>query len=84
MTKVFLEKLQKGISKADMGTIKGLWEHMAYAERTDIEIICERKGIALNLHNIKKVLSENKELLKAVYENAALAEQRDLDALAML
>jgi hypothetical protein len=83
MTKVFLENLQKGISKADMKTIAGLWQYMNYAERMDIEIICERKGIALNLHNIKKVLSENKELLKAVYENAADAEKRDLEALAM-
>lgn len=84
MTKVFLENLQKGISKADMGTIKGLWEHMAYAERTDIEIICERKGLALSLHNIAKLLSENEEILKAVYENAEPAEKRDLDALSML
>lgn len=82
MTKVFLNNLQKGIKKAGMKTIAGLWEHMNYAERTDIEIICERKGLALSLHNISKVLSEETSLLKVVYENAEEAEKRDLEALA--
>ena len=84
MTKVFLNNLQKGVKKAGMDTIAGLWEHMNYAERADIEIICERKGIALSLHNIAKLLSENEGILKAVYENAEEAEKRDLEALAML
>lgn len=56
MTKLFFENLKKGMINAGMETIAGLWEHMNFAERTDIEILCERKGLPLNLHNIRKIL----------------------------
>ena len=82
MTKEFLKKMQKGIKKAGMGTIDGIWEYMNPTERRDIEIICERKGIALNLTNIAKTLSENDSLLEAVYNHAKEAEKRDLETLA--
>jgi hypothetical protein len=82
MTKDFLNKLKKGIRKAGMETIAGIWEHMNSAERTDIEIICERKGTALNLTNIAETLSENDSLLEAVYNHAEEAEKRDLEILA--
>ena len=83
MTKSFLENLKKGIKKADISTIAGLWEHMKSAERTDIEILCERKGLSLNLHNIRKILSENESVLKAVFNNAELAEKTDMEILAL-
>lgn len=84
MTKIFLNNLQKGIRKAGIETIAGIWEHMDYAERTDIEIICARKGLTLSLHNIAKVLSEEANLLKVVYVNAEEAEKRDLEILATM
>jgi hypothetical protein len=83
MTKLFLKNLKKGIKKTDISTIAGLWEHMRSAERTDITILCERKGIACSLHNIREILSENESLLKAVYNYADAAEQRDLEILAL-
>ena len=82
MTKEFLKKMQKGIRKASMETIAGIWEHMNFAERTDIEIICERKGAVLSLTNIAETLSENDSLLEAVYNHAEEAEKRDLEILA--
>lgn len=82
MTKEFLNKLKKGIRKAGMGTIAGLWKHMNCSEATDIAILCERKGLALNLVNIAKTLSENDSLLEAVYNHAEVAEKTDLEILA--
>lgn len=82
MTKNFLNKLKKGIRKAGMGTIAGLWEHMNYSEATDIAILCERKGVALSLTNIAETLSENDSLLEAVYNHAEEAEKTDLEILA--
>jgi hypothetical protein len=82
MTKEFLKKMQKGIGKAGMETIAGIWKHMKFAERTDIQIICERKGVALSLTNIAETLSENDSLLEAVYNHAEEAEKRDLEILA--
>ena len=82
MTKEFLKKMQKGIKKTGMETIAEIWEHMNSAERTDIEIICERKGVALSLTNIAETLSENVSLLEAVYNHAEKAEKRDLEILA--
>ena len=55
---------------------------MNFAERTDIEIICERKGTVLSLTNIAETLSENDSLLEAVYNHAEEAEKRDLEILA--
>ena len=82
MTKELLKKMQKSIRKAGMETIAGIWEHMNSAERTDIEIICERKGATLSLANIAETLAENDSLLEAVYNHAKEAEKRDLEILA--
>ena len=84
MTKEFLNKLQKGIKNAGMETIEGLWENMQTEERDDIEILCERKGKALSLHNIRDILSKNTNLLEAVYNHADEPEQRDLETLALM
>ena len=81
MTKENLKKMQNGIKKAGMETIKGIWEHMNYSESTDISILCERKGITLSLANIAKTLAENESLLEAVYIHANEAEKRDLEIL---
>ena len=84
MTKEFLNRLQKGVKKAGMGTISGIWKHMNTSESTDIRILCERKGLALSLNNIAEILSNNSGLLEAVYNHAADSEKRDLETLALM
>ena len=56
---------------------------MEVPEKTDVKILCERKGLPLNLHNIQKMLLENESLLMAVYETARMAEKTDMEILAL-
>ena len=83
MTKLFSEDLKKGIKNAGEETIEAIWKHMEEPEKRDVKILCERKGLSLDLHSIQETLAENESLLMAVYNTAKFAEKTDLEILAL-
>lgn len=78
-----INELQKAIEKAGKETIMGLYNHMNYSEKEDINILLNRENKCCSADNIKEILTnkENTSLLYDIYKYAEEAEKRDLEIL---
>ena len=78
-----IKNLRKAINNAGKETIMGLYNHMNYSEKEDINILLNREKKCCSADNIKQILTneENTSLLYSIYKYAEEGEKRDLEIL---